>query len=172
MFYKTPNLLISLSLNYLLLKRFIFPLFCALTMVGCMRINHFEKNVEIPEQQWSYTFQPEFTFEITDTLAAHNVQVVIRHTDAYAYKNIWLNIATLQPGDTLYKTERFEFNLQQTDGKWLGTGYGDIWEIRHPLFRNIQFKKKGFYKIKLHQIMRDNPLLHIMNAGIRIEKHS
>jgi gliding motility-associated lipoprotein GldH len=143
-----------------------------LICAGCMKLNRFEKNVEIPKQQWSYTFQPEFSFEITDTVTSHNIFLVLRHTDAYAYKNIWLNISTLQPGDSTFQTERFEFTLQQPDGKWYGTGYGDIWEVRHPLLRNIQFKKKGIYKIRLHQIMRDEPLLHIMNAGIRIEKIS
>ena len=156
----------------MLLKRFIIPLLFALMSTGCMKLNQYEKNVEIPLQQWSYNFQPEFEFEISDTVSAHNVFVVLRHSDAYAYKNIWMNISTLQPGDSTYKTERFEFNLQLADGKWLGTGYGDIWEIRHPLFKNIYFKKKGTYKIQLHQIMRDDPLHHIMNAGIRIEKHA
>ncbi len=137
-----------------------------------MNINRFEKNMEIPKQQWSYAFQPEFSFDISDTISTHNVFVVLRHTDAYAYKNIWLNISTLQPGDSSFQTERFEFTLQQPDGKWYGTGYGDIWEIRYPLLRNIQFKKKGTYSIRLNQIMRDDPLLHIMNAGIRIEKTS
>lgn len=143
-----------------------------LVSTGCIKINHFEKNVEIPKQQWSYNFQPEFTFDIADTLSLHNIFIVIRHTDAYAYNNIWLNVSTLQPGNSNYDTERFEFSLQEADGKWLGTGYGDIWEVRHPLLQNIQFKKKGSYKIRLHQIMRDDPLHHIMNAGIRIEKTS
>ncbi len=128
--------------------------------------------MEIPKQQWSYTFQPEFSFDISDTVSSYNIFVVLRHTDAYAYKNIWLNVSTLQPGDSTFQTERFEFGLQQPDGKWYGTGYGDIWEIRHPLLRNVRFKKRGIYKIQLHQIMRDDPLLHIMNAGIRIEKTS
>ncbi|MFN5334851.1 MAG: gliding motility lipoprotein GldH [Bacteroidota bacterium] len=154
------------------MKRLIIPLLSVLMYAGCMKINHFEKNVEIPKQQWSYTLQPEFGFEISDTVSSHNIFIVLRHTDAYAYKNIWLNVSTLQPGDSTFQTERFEFKLQQADGKWLGTGYGDIWEIRYPLLRNIQFKKKGTYKIRLHQIMRDDPLQHIMNAGIRIEKTS
>jgi gliding motility-associated lipoprotein GldH len=154
------------------LKRFLLPLCCILLCAGCLKLNQFEKNAEIPKQEWSYSFQPEFQFNITDTVSLHQVYIVLRHTDAYAYKNIWLNISTQQPGDTAFQTARFEFNLQQTNGKWLGTGYGDIWEVRHPLLQNIQFRKKGTYTIRLHQIMRDNPLHHIMNAGIRIEKKS
>ena len=60
--------------------------------------------------------------------------------------------------------------MQNQNGEWIGTGMNDIWEVRYPLFSNIRFTKQGSYSIRLQQTMRDNPLLHIMNAGIRIEK--
>lgn len=139
---------------------------------GCIRLNQFEKNIQIPKSQWTYALEPEIKFDITDTLSLYNIFLTLRHTDAYAYRNIWLDIATKQPGDTVYQKGRFEFTLQQTEGKWLGTGYGDIWEVRYPLFKQIRFNKQGQYTIRLRQIMRDNPLLHVLNAGIRIEKTS
>ena len=141
-------------------------------ITACIRINQFEKNIQIPQSRWTYNFEPEVKFEIKDTNASYDVFVTLRHTDAYAYRNIWLDIATRQPGDTSFQKGRFELTLQQTDGKWLGTGYGDIWEVRHPLFQKIRFTKQGEYTIRLRQIMRDDPLLYIMNAGIRIEKAS
>lgn len=130
----------------------------------------FEKNVQIPKHEWDYTFQPEINFTITDTVSAYNAFVTLRHTDAYAYKNIWLYISTQQPGNNNIQKERFEFVLQNQNGEWLGTGMSDIWEVRLPLFETIRFTKQGNYSIRLQQTMRDNPLLHIMNAGIRIEK--
>lgn len=153
------------------MKKIILPVLL-LAIAGCIRINQFEKNIQIPQQQWSSSFSPEIQFDITDTLSLYNVFVTLRHTDAYLYRNIWLDIATRQPGDTTYQKGRFELTLQQSDGKWLGTGYGDIWEVRYPLFRRIHFRKEGQYHIILRQIMRDDPLKHIMNAGIRIEKTS
>jgi gliding motility-associated lipoprotein GldH len=137
---------------------------------GCMQLDSFEQNVEIPGHEWSYDQQPSVEFTITDTVAAYNIFITLRHTDAYAYRNIWLTIATRQPGDSTFQKERFELTLQQPDGQWLGTGMGDVRELRYPLFSDIRFLKKGVYTIQLQQIMRDNPLLHIMNAGIRIEK--
>jgi gliding motility-associated lipoprotein GldH len=147
-------------------------LLCAVLLENCMTINRFEQNIQIPNHQWKSSYEPEIKFEISDTLSSYNVYVTIRHTDAYAYRNIWLDISSLHPGDTTYQKGRFELTLQQSDGKWLGTGYGDIWEVRYPLFNRIRFIKKGTYAIRLRQIMRDDPLKHIMNAGIRIEKSS
>lgn len=137
---------------------------------GCMPINRFERNVQIPQNKWFYSFTPEISFDISDTTALYNVFVNLRHTDAYAYRNIWLEIETRRPADSLFQKERFELNLQQPDGQWMGTGYADIWEVRHPLFSGIQFKRSGTYTVRLRQIMRDDPLAHVMNAGIRVEK--
>ena len=33
-----------------------------------------------------------------------------------------------------------------------------------------RFKQPGKYSFSISQIMRDNPLLHIMSVGLRIEK--
>ena len=141
-----------------------------LLLNACNQLDVFEKNTQIPKHEWSYNYQPEITFTVTDTLTPYNVFITLRHTDAYSYKNLWLFVFTKQPGDSTYNKERFELILQQPDGQWIGTGLNDIWEIRYPLFTNVRFTKKGMYHINLQQTMRDNPLYHIMNAGIRIEK--
>ncbi len=143
---------------------------CILLLSGCMQLDSFEQTSAIKKHEWSAADIAEIQFYITDTVSPYNVFVVLRHTDAYAYKNIWLHIATRQPGVSIYQRERFEFTLQQPDGTWLGTGLNDIWEVRLPLFNNVRFTKTGTYTIQLQQAMRDEPLLHIMNAGIRIEK--
>jgi gliding motility-associated lipoprotein GldH len=150
---------------------YLFLLFaCLSTLASCNRLDTFEKNEEIKGHAWHYQQQPEINFNITDTAAAYNIFITLRHTDAYAYKNIWLLVSTRQPGDSAFQSDRIELTLQQNDGQWLGTGFNDIWELRYPLFANIRFRKSGPYTIRLRQNMRDNPLLHIMNAGIRIEK--
>jgi gliding motility-associated lipoprotein GldH len=152
------------------LKQYSFLALILLFAPACIQLNTYERAAEMPGHNWSYNNQPEFTFTITDTVSAYNVLITLRHTDAYAYKNIWLNISTRKPGDSVYRKERFELTLQHSDGRWIGTGLSDIYELRHPLFSNVKFKKSGTYTLRLQQIMRDNPLQHIMNAGIRIEK--
>ncbi len=137
---------------------------------GCSDSGAYEKNEQIPNHEWNYTLQPQLNFDITDTTSIYNVLITLRHTDAYAYKNLWLFVSTKQPGDSSFRKERFELNLQDGEGKWVGSGMNDIHELRYPLFTDIRFTKQGSYTIRLQQTMRDNPLQHIMNAGIRIEK--
>lgn len=137
---------------------------------GCIYPHRFERNVEIPGQDWAYSFMPEIRFTVTDTTSHYDVYITLRHTEAYAYRNLWLKIHTRRPGENKFRTEQLELILQDEEGRWLGKGMDDIYELRLPLFSSIRFTQKGEYVIKLEQVMRDNPLSGILNAGIRIEK--
>ena len=83
-------------------------------VAACGTIDVFEKNVSIPNHEWSNTFKPEIAFEISDTTSLYNIYVVLRHTDAYRYKNIYMNIYTQVPGDTLLK-QRLDLQLATDD---------------------------------------------------------
>ena len=124
----------------------------------------------IPDHAWSSKFKPEISFEISDTLALYRMYVVLRHSDAYGYKNIWLNVGVQSPGDSIYMN-RINLLLASDDRGWLGKGMDDIFEHR-ALLENVprRFPKAGLYKFSLQQIMREDPLEHVMNAGIRLEK--
>lgn len=140
------------------------------TALSCETIDVFEKNVNIPEHAWSGSYQPEIHFEVTDTTSLYNIYVVLRHTNAYRYNNIWLNIYTTLPGDTTRK-ERLDLRLATDDKGWLGTGMDDIFEHRILITRQpVTFPKSGRYTFRLEQIMREEPLQYVMNAGIRVEK--
>ena len=137
-------------------------------ITACQTIDVFEKNVSIPNHEWSNAFRPEISFEISDTSSLYNIYVVLRHTDAYRYKNIYLNIYTQVPGDTISKS-RVDLQLATDDKGWLGSGMDDIFEHRILISKGT-FRKAGLYKYTLEQIMREEPLQHVMNVGIRVEK--
>ncbi len=137
---------------------------------SCGKMGAYERSVVIPDHKWKNSFVPEYTFEITDTAALYRSFIILRHTHAYSYRNIWLELSTRIPGDSTFRSDNFELNLQQPDGRWVGTGFSDILEVRYPLFSDLRFKKPGNYTIRIKQIMRDEPLEHVMNAGIRVEK--
>ena len=139
-------------------------------ITACETIDVFEKNVSIPNHEWSSAYQPEIAFEISDTTSFYNIYVVLRHTDAYRYKNIWMNIYTQVPGDTLLK-QRLDLLLAADDKGWLGSGMDDIFEHRVRITGEPQkLTRPGLYKFRLEQIMREEPLQYVMNVGIRVEK--
>jgi gliding motility-associated lipoprotein GldH len=149
-------------------KRFALLLVFVSFITACETIDVFEKNVSIPNHEWSNSFRPEIAFEISDTASLYNIFIVLRHTDAYRYKNIYMNIYTQVPGNPVSKA-RVDLQLATDDKGWLGSGMDDIFEHR-ILINTGTFKKAGLYKYTLEQIMREEPLQHVMNVGIRVEK--
>lgn len=132
----------------------------------------FEKDVAIPGQQWESSFKPRINFTIKDqdTTSLYNVYLVLRHSDAYNYNNIWVRGTVQQPGDTSSKTQRYDLTLATNDKGWLGSGMDDIYEHRILIQPETKFKRPGTYSFMLEQIMREDPLKHVLNIGVRVEK--
>ena len=140
------------------------------SLVGCKPIDVYEKNESIPNFAWNTNFRPSFTFQISDTSSQYQLFGVIRHNDSYRYNNIWLQIGTATPGDSV-RYQRVDITLGSDDQGWRGTSMGDIWELREPLTPGpFKFKKPGSYTFTITQIMRENPLEGMMSAGIRLER--
>ena len=76
------------------------------------------------------------------------------------------------PGDSLYY-QKLNLQLGNDATGWEGTGMNDIWEVRKLLNGEPRrFRRAGTYYFSIAQIMRDNPLLHIMSVGVRVENSS
>jgi len=143
---------------------------CYLFIGSCTQIEIFEKDTAIPNYKWQQGFSAKGDFVITDTLSPYNIYLVLRHTDAYKYNNIWLNIGLQPPGDSLH-IQKVNLVLGDDVNGWEGSGMNDIWEVRKLLNGDARrFKQAGKYSFSISQIMRDNPLLHMMSVGLRIEK--
>ena len=75
-----------------------FATFIAVSLfTSCMQSDVYEKNVALPSTKWNESNKPSFTFDITDTVASYTMSLTMRHTDAYSYSNIWLNVTTTPP---------------------------------------------------------------------------
>ncbi len=149
--------------------RFLFSFAVLLFLViSCKQIDVYEKTVSFKKHEWNASEQPSFSFDIIDTVSRYNVFVVLRHTDAYHYNNMWLNLSIIPPGDTV---QTIRANLKLGDNKqWLGNSIDDIIEHRILINSNPIRFKKGNYKFVIQQIMRENPLPDVLNAGVRVEK--
>lgn len=152
------------------MKKLSIVLFALLLLIGCLQQELFEKNIEIPAFQWSPNFTPEINFTISDTASAYRIFFIVRHTNAYRYNNIWIKLSSIAPGEKKVQVQQFDLPLASAD-KWLGIGMDDVFEHRILLYNEpVKFKNFGKYSITIAHIMRDNPLLYVMNVGIRLEK--
>jgi gliding motility-associated lipoprotein GldH len=154
------------------LTNILFLLLSGMLLNACsVRTDVFEKNVAIPDHSWSKNFKPEITVNVEDTISRYHIYVVIRHTDAYRFKNLFLNTTIQSPtGET--STHLLDLQLATDEKGWLGSGMDDIFEqrIRITKVKEPVPLHAGTYKFTLQQMMREDPLENVMNAGIRIEK--
>ncbi|MEJ7610424.1 MAG: gliding motility lipoprotein GldH [Ferruginibacter sp.] len=144
---------------------------CAIFLFSsCRNIDLFEKNTPIPGYNWKTAYPVTGNFTITDTVSAYHIYIVLRHTDAYNYNNIWLNAGLQAPGDTLV-SQNINLSLGNDATGWEGVGMNDIWEVRKRVTAvPTRFKMTGEYRFNITHIMRDDPLPHIMSVGLRLEK--
>lgn len=145
----------------------------SLFIPACQTIELYEKSVTIPGHTWDKSYKPTFNFTIKDTAVPYKLYVVLRHTDKYNYNNIYVNISTRQPGQDSSRTGRYDLTLATNEKGWLGSGMDDIYEHRillTPAGQEFYFRKTGDYTFTIEQIMRENPLQHVMNVGLRLEK--
>jgi gliding motility-associated lipoprotein GldH len=146
----------------------------ALLLASCTRpAPQYQDHFNIPGTSWSSSFRPEFKFDIQDTQAAYQLFLLIRHTDAYPFSNIWINMDSRGPKDTSFSKLRVEVPLAATNGRWLGRGMGELWEQRvaiNSLQNPAFFPHSGRYTVRLTQDMRRDPLPEILTIGFRVEK--
>lgn len=136
---------------------------------ACEPLGVFEQQAFFPKAVWSAQNKPRFQFQVADTTARYHLFAVIRHNDAYRYNNIWVRFTTKAPGDTL-RQQLVSLKLADNKKGWLGTGMDDVYEQRVRLSPQPLKLKAGVYVFNLEQMMRDEPLTGILQAGIRLEK--
>lgn len=148
--------------------KIIYPILFLLCFTACEPIDVFEKNISIPGFAWASDYKPEISFDITDTTALYTTYIVLRHMDAYRYKNLWVNVHIKYPSGAA-RVLRAELKLATDDKGWLGSGMDDIFEHRIQL-TSPETLQAGTYTVRLENIMREDPLKNVMNVGIRLEK--
>lgn len=131
----------------------------------------YEENKTIDQNAWYYKNKMFFDVQVKDTTKVYNVLVNVRVSSEYKYSNIFMLVNAINP-DKRSDQRRIEIKLANETGKWLGSGLGDIYDYQFPAIRKVKFPQSGFYRFELEQNMRDDTLMHVKSAGIRVEESS
>ena len=154
------------------IQRSMLYIICLLSawQLSCQQLDAYEKNEPIRHHNWHSNQLLKGTVSVTDTHSLYKSSIILRHTDAYAYNNMWIELGWQTPGDSM-KYQKLNLSLGNDALGWYGTGLDDIWEVRIPLEKApFQLQKSGIYHYSIRQIMRDDPLQAIMSVGFRLEK--
>jgi gliding motility-associated lipoprotein GldH len=136
---------------------------------SCDSKRFYEENKSIQNGIWLSTSSPVFNVTITDTIARYNLYLNVRNEGIYPFSNLYLFIRTTLPGGKI-ATDTVECQLADPDGKWRGSGLGNIKFNQFLFQRAMAFPRRGLYRFELEQAMRVKELKGIRDVGIRIEK--
>ncbi|OAV45444.1 hypothetical protein A3850_013510 [Lewinella sp. 4G2] len=116
---------------------------------------------------WSYADTLNFGFSIDDPHQPYDLEIIVDHTEQYAYENLYLNIYTTPPTGIRTK-ERISIDLAGDFGAWNGDCSGGECEYSIPILLDTRFPNVGTYQITLEQNSRDEPLPAITGLGLRL----
>jgi len=136
---------------------------------GCETKQLFEQSTIYPNHNWPAKQATKYQFNVTDTAASYKIFFVIRHHNAYHYKNIWLDLIIKNPNNAITK-QVLNLNLADDTRGWLGTGMDNIYDQRIPMTATPIRFNKGINEITVQHTMREDPLENILSTGIRVEK--
>lgn len=125
---------------------------------------------------WSSASSVEFILNNQDTISRNNVFINIRNNKDYEFSSLFL-IAKIEFPNGLQIVDTLEYEMTDSNGNWLGTGFTDLKENKLFYKEEVVFPEKGVYKFNIQQVTRSindiegkNPLKGITDVGLRIEK--
>jgi len=116
--------------------------------ISCDNSIVFEKYKSFENQEWNTDSLVSFDYTITDTISTYKLVLNVRHGVEYEYQNLFLFVKSDSSADTI------ELLLADKSGKWLGSGIGDIREIKSLFAVEKMYLKKDNNTIKIEQAMR------------------
>ena len=117
---------------------------------------------DIPTDGWKYGDTLSFLPETQDSIVTGELNIVLRHSNAYAYSNLWLEIRHFNGIGTRIDTVNIE--MADVYGRWYGNGLGSSFQYQLPVSHNIKLYKGK--PLKISHIMRVDKLEAIEQVGL------
>lgn len=147
-----------------------FVLSFLISLTACDSLGVTEQLVSFDKHVWPAESQPSFRVELKDTNASYNIYFVLRHTESYPHKNIWIAYSHQFSGEKTVTVENKNLTLADDATGWRGAAMADIIEQRILLTPNPVKIKPGTCNFQIEHLMRINPLTEVLQAGIRVER--
>lgn len=126
-----------------------------------------------PTTGWAYGNTFVYMPEIEDSIAHGQLKLLVRHTNDYAYSNLWIEVQTQQPADSGHVellTDTFCINLADVYGNWRGSGTGATFETLDTIYS--YFTLTNGAPLRLRHIMRPERIDGLETIGFIFEPYS
>lgn len=139
----------------------------SLLLVSCQQGVVFTEFKALSGKGWEIDSVIIFAPVLEDSVATYDMQLTVRHTDRYAYQNMWLFVDVKQDS-ILLRRDTIEAMMANERGEWLGNG---VSKYTLPLLYLEHVKlKSGEYEVIVQQGMREEVLQGITDIGLKVIK--
>ncbi|MBE0648588.1 MAG: gliding motility lipoprotein GldH [Bacteroidales bacterium] len=138
-------------------------------LTSCHDNRVFEESIKIDQGTWAADNILGFSAVISDTLCGYSMYIDVRNDISYSYSNLYFFMKTVFPNGRIAR-DTIECMLAGYDGKWLGSGSGNVRFNRFLFQKDIRLPVSGSYRFELEQAMRVEELKGILDIGFRIDK--
>lgn len=156
------------------IKSNILFLVALMLLVSCDKKRVFDEYKSVGSA-WNKDSIVKFNLPKLDSLKYYNLYLNVRDNNDFPFNNLFLLVSLEQP-DGLTKVDTLEYQMANPDGKLLGDGFSDVKESKLFYKEKFKFDKKGDYKIRIQQAIRQTgkvtgvkELKGITEVGFRIE---
>jgi len=151
---KCKSIGISLLTFTFYILHFTFFLYLVMVLPSCNREKIlFTELAAIGADGWTYSDSIRFAFAAKDTNQTYDLRLEITHDEDYAWENLYVQIKTSFPGDSL-KTDILSLELSDGIGAWAGKCSGGKCRLTIPLQTFLKFPSTGEYALTFIQYMR------------------
>jgi gliding motility-associated lipoprotein GldH len=151
------------------ISKYFAAILLAVAAFSCHRGTYYSGTTEMKDGQWSMYDPAGFTCIFDDTLQVYDINLSVRTSTAYPYRNLFLFIETTFPSGFI-TADTVQAMLTDEKGRWLGRGAGDIRELTIPYKSYVYFPEKGEYHFSVIQGMRDTILKGVYDLEFRVTK--
>ena len=151
-------------------------LFCALLLVSCTGKTEYSSYKSIDSHKWFSKNKIAFIVNNIDTISKKNVFIHVRYNKDYEFSSLFL-IAKIEFPNGFQVTDTLEYEMMNSEGSWLGSGFTELKENKLFYKENVLFSEKGDYKFNIEHATRSIkdiegqlPLNGITDVGLSIEK--
>lgn len=150
------------------MKRTLIILAIALSLYSCRREGYFGVFDMPLNRSWGVGEWVEFDFVQSDTINLHKIELSIRHSLNFGFRNLPVEIQTHSP-DNKYWRDTIILKLTDADNDWVGQMGSNHIDFQSYYRRNVRFTRSGNYVIKVKHLLPVDSLEGVNAVGIIVE---
>lgn len=150
------------------MKKLAYFLFL-LVFISCQQEYVLNETITIEGNAWDYEEILSFDLDINDIESQYNLHLIVKHTEAYSYENIYMKIHTKFPTIDK-KEEQITIQLADKKGDWIGKCSGENCEVKVYLLEGFKFPEEGAYSFEFEQFTREEHLTNVEGLQLQLYK--